>query len=353
MLPNGNGHLGGSIAAIPFGTRMLGPGHPVIIIAEVGINHEGSVDVCARMIEEAARAGADSVKLQTMDADENYCRNTESYGLFSKSALTQEETSNMFELIRAKGMEPFTTSGDFATIDWVDRLNPVAHKISSGLFTQLPAIRHAARSGRPLLMSTGMADVDDIDTSVQATREAGGKHLALFQCTSQYPAPIESLNLLTIPWLVTRYQVPAGFSDHSIGSDAAMVSVGLGACMLEKHFTLDSTRPRYDHRLSLEPDGFAELVKRVRAAEAMLGDYGKPIGEKERAKALEMHRILVARKDIAAGEIFDAANLGLKRPIPGTSGLHPRHYEAVLGRVATRALKRDEAVVADVIEGNL
>ena len=325
----------------------------VAIIAEVGINHEGSVDMCARLIEEAGRAGADAMKLQTMDAEENYVRGSESYELFSRSALTPEETARMFELARACGMEPFTTAGDFATIDWVDRLDPCAHKISSGLLNNLPAVRHAARTGRPVLLSTGMASTEDVDAAVAAAREGGGRQLGLFQCTSVYPAPPHALNLATIRWLERRHGIPTGFSDHSVGTLAATLSVAAGATMVEKHFTLDTTRPGYDHRVSLDAKGFAELVQSVRAAETMMGRPEKRREEVEEESARKMRRILVARRDVAAGALFDSDNLGLKRPMPGTPGLHPRHYEQVLGRRAVRALRRDDPVTAGDVEGSL
>lgn len=341
------------IPTVPFGSRRIGPGEPVLIIAEIGINHEGEVALCERMIVEAAKAGVDSVKLQTMDADANYVVGSSSYSLFKKSALSREETARMFDLIRELGMEPFTTAGDADTIDWVDRLNPAAHKISSGLLTNLRAVRYAASKSRTVLMSTGMAERDSIDEAVAALRSAGAPPYALFQCTSQYPAPADSLNLRTIPWLEQEFGIPAGFSDHSVGCDAAVLSVGIGAKMLEKHFTLDSTREGYDHRLSLEPEGLADLVTRVRDAETMLGKSGKFVGDAERKKSLEMHRVVVAGRNVAAGGTLTEENLALKRPIPGSGGLQPRYYEKLFGRQVSRALAKDDPITPDVIEGGL
>lgn len=336
-----------------FGARRIGQGEPVVVIAEIGVNHEGDVGACARMIEEAARAGADSIKLQTIDADENYVRGTESHSLFSACALSREETAAMFELSRRLGMEPFTTAGDPATLDWVTNLRPAAHKISSGLLTNHPAVRYAARTGLPLLMSTGMAEAGDIDAAVAAAQEAGAEGIGLFQCTSIYPAAPELLNLSAIRWLEQRYGAPAGFSDHSVGVEAAALAVAAGARMIEKHFTLDRSRPSYDHRLSLEPGDFAEMVRRVREAEAMLGRPEKRLTEEERAKARLYHRILVARRQISAGERLDANNVGLKRPLPGTAGLPPSRFDEVLGRSARRTLARDEAIVAADVEPSL
>ena len=274
-----------SIATIPFGSRLIGPGEPVVVIAEIGINHEGDIETCARMIEAAAGADADAVKLQTIDADANYVGGTESHGVFNAASLTREETARMLTLARANGLEAFTTAGDTATLEWVTQLNPAAHKISSGLLTHLPLIRVAARTGRTLLMSTGMAEPADIDAAAAAAREAGAQAIGLFQCTSLYPAPPEAINLASIQWLAARYGVPVGFSDHSVGCEAAALSVTAGARMIEKHFTLDPSTPGYDHHISLDPQGFAAMVQRVRAAEAMLGVPEKRLTRDERDNA--------------------------------------------------------------------
>jgi sialic acid synthase SpsE len=334
---------------IKFGKRHIGAGEPVLIIAEIGVNHEGNVETCARMIEEAAQAGADSVKLQTMDPDENYVVGTESYEIFVETQLSQEETAQMFSLARRLGVEPFTTTGDPKTLDWVDRLDPAAHKISSGLMTHIPVIRHAAQTSRSLLISTGMAKVEEIDTAVETARAAGASGIGLFQCTAIYPAPPDSLNLATIGWLERRYDAMAGFSDHSMGNDAAVLSVAAGGKMIEKHFSLDTSRPGLDHHLSLDPESLKDLVTRVRAAEEMLGSAEKNVKERERAEAEWRHRCLVARRDLEAGEIFDESNLACKRPLPGKIGLPPKMYDAVLGQKATRALRMDDPVSADTI----
>lgn len=334
---------------IKLGECDIGPGQPVWIIAEIGINHEGSAEMCARMIEAAAHAGADSVKLQTIDADENYMKGTASHDLFSACALTQEETASMFDLARSLGVAPLTTAGDFATLEWVDRLNPVAHKISSGLLTHLPLIRQAARTGKPMLMSTGMADLDKVDVSIATAREAGVSQLGMFHCVSLYPAPPETLNLAAIATLADRTGLPTGWSDHTIGTDAAFLAVAAGACMIEKHFTFDTRRPSFDHAISMDPRELAELVARVRAAETMMGSPARPLTAEESGKAARMHRILVARRPIAAGDQLTAENVGLKRPLEGVTGLPPAQWETTLGRHAAKALAVDEPITAEVV----
>lgn len=338
-------------AAIPFGRLRVGPAERVVVVAEIGVNHEGDVAACARMIDAAGAAGADAVKLQTMDADECYVSGTESHALFSGCALSRDETAQMFALARRRGMECFTTVGDFASLEWVEGLAPAAHKISSGLLTHLPLVRRAAATGRTLVMSTGMAETAEIDEAVAAAREAGASAIGLLQCTSLYPTPPHALNLANVGWLARRYGVPVGFSDHSEGSEAAMLAVAAGAAMIEKHFTLDRGRPGYDHGISLEPSDFAAMVAAVRRAETMRGRAGSPPTDAEREAARRNYRCLVARRPIVAGGVFTAENLALKRPLPDRRGLAPKHYDAVLGKRSKHDLATDDPVMPDAVEG--
>jgi sialic acid synthase SpsE len=335
---------------ISFGLRRVGIGHPVIVVAEIGVNHEGSAETCARMIEAAALAGADSIKLQTIDADANYVRDTESHRLFSRCALTREETAGLFRLTRERGMEPFTTAGDIGTLDWVERLEPAAHKISSGLLTTHPVVAWAARTGRSVIMSTGLATADEIDGAVEVARQAGASGIALLQCTSIYPAPIETLNLSTIGWLAERYGVVAGYSDHSLGIETPPLAVAAGAKIIEKHFTFDLERAGFDHAISLDPKGFSTMIRGIRRAEVMMGEATKRLTEAEAARAPLFHRVLVALKPIAKGEAFDARNLGYKRPLPGRLGLEPRHFNTIVGRRAARELMPDDPVDHAAVE---
>lgn len=312
--------------------RTVGSGQPCYIIAEIGINHEGSIETCARMVEEAARAGADAIKLQTVDADENYAPGTESHDLFSAAELSREDTTRMFDLGRDLGVQVFTTVGDFVTLDWVDKLNPVAYKISSGLLTSLPIVRRVAQRGRAVLMSTGMATLDDIDNAVETARTGGAGGIGLFQCTSIYPAPLESLNLSSIRWMAERYEFPTGFSDHSEGIEAAPLAVAAGAVMLEKHFSLDPVRAGFDHRLSLTPADFANMVGAVRRAEQAMGTAAKQRSDGETQNAARYHRTLAARRDLEEGTVIGEGDIGIMRLPPGHGGLLPVAFDDVIGR---------------------
>jgi sialic acid synthase SpsE len=316
----------------------------VYIIAEIGINHEGDVEKCREMIYSAAESGANAVKLQTIDANANYVVGSESYKVFKGSELTREETANMFDLARENGLDVFTTVGDIGTAEWVEKLEPSCWKISSGLLTHIPMVRHLASLGRPLLISTGMANVDDINLAIETSQSAGNNDISLFQCTSLYPAPLDSLNLSTIGWLKERYGYDVGFSDHSLGSDAAFLSVGAGATLIEKHFSLDPSQPGFDHKISLNIAGFKEMVERVRVAEKMMGMMQKKVSEAVNNTRMKYLRSVVATRSIIAGQKLSGENIGIKRTLPGNLGLAPKYFESIIGSIATIDIEVDQSI---------
>jgi sialic acid synthase SpsE len=340
-----------SIAPIPFGRRFIGPGYPVVIVAEIGINHEGDMGRCRALIQAAAEAGADAVKLQSIDSCENYTPDTESFAVFSRATLSPEETAESFALARTLGMEPFTTCGDLKSLSWVDRLEPAAHKISSGLITHVPLIRCAAQTGRPLIFSTGMSGLPEIDQAIRIARASGATHIAILQCTSIYPSPPESLHLHTIRAIQERYAAPAGFSDHSMGWDAAPLAVAAGAFLIEKHFSLDPSRPGFDHHMSLDSEGLRQLVAAVRKAEICLGSATKVCSPEQETAAQKYLRSIVARRDIHAGEPLNLENTGFMRTRPEKRGLPPSQWEALEGRQAKRHINRYQAIrLEDVVD---
>lgn len=337
--------------SLKFGNKYIGTSHPVFVIAEIGINHEGCVDTCARMIELAKSSGADAVKLQTCPASENYVKGTESYSLFSKSELSLDETAQMFQYAKDIGIEIFTTSPDPFTLECIDKLNPAAHKISSGMMTNSVILRKTMEKGRTVLISTGLAEEKDIDDVFQTIGNYGDKKkVGLFQCTSLYPCPDEHLNLAAINYLKEKYDVPVGFSDHSVGDDTASYAVMAGASFVEKHFTLDKARESYDHRLSLEPKEMRQMIGKIRRAENMLGQ-----GDKNLSNALEINtkkflRCLSAKKDIKVGDKFNEDNIAIKRPLPDKRGLDPKFYYKIIGKKANKDLNFDDPICAEDFE---
>ena len=316
----------------------------IYIIAEIGINHEGDFDICTDMIKAAADIGVDAVKLQTINADLNYVVGSESYKVFKGSELTREETASAFSLARENDLDVFTTVGDIETVEWVEKLKPSCWKISSGLLTHIPMVRHLASLGRPLLISTGMANVDDINLAIETSQSAGNNDISLFQCTSLYPAPLDSLNLSTIGWLKERYGYDVGFSDHSLGSDAAFLSVGAGATLIEKHFSLDPSQPGFDHKISLNIAGFKEMVERVRVAEKMMGMMQKKVSEAVNNTRMKYLRSVVAIGSIMAGQKLSGENIGIKRTLPGNLGLAPKYFESIIGSIATIDIEVDQSI---------
>mgnify|MGYP001166305184 FL=1 len=312
--------------------------YSVLIIAEIGINHEGDVNVAKRMIREAAKAGANAIKLQTIDPDENYLKNTLSHKIFRNARLTKKETGSLFKIAKKLGVDPFTTAGDFKTIDWVNELNPSAFKISSSLLTCLPIIKYIAKKKRHILMSTGMANMKEIKLAIETAKKANAKSISLLHCTSLYPTPTNRLNLATISLLREKFNLQVGYSDHSLGSDVAKLAVAAGARIVEKHFTLDSKRKGFDHAISLEPPAFKKMVNEIRTMEKMLGKKEKIISREEKQKIPSLRRYLVVKNDIKKGEKFTKDNLGFCRIQGNKNSLEPKYFESILGRRAKKKI---------------
>jgi N,N'-diacetyllegionaminate synthase len=317
--------------------------HKTYVIAEIGINHEGSVDRCAEMIRASASAGADAIKLQTVDASRCYARDTKSYKVFSEAALTEAETMNMFQLARDCGVDAFTTSGDLQTLKWVDRLSPAAHKISSGLLSCIPIVKEACKLGRPVLMSTGMSGIATIDQSVEIARQSGCQ-TALFQCTSLYPCPIKKLDLSTIAGLSKRYRVPTGFSDHSLGVNMAPLAVAAGARLIEKHITFDKNRSGFDHSISLETDEFAEMVTLVRQAETALGQADKTVDDVIFEQAQQFERRLAAAHDLPEGHVLTIDDLLFMRFSKNVDAISSCDTDAVLDRQTNSSISAGQSI---------
>ena len=337
--------------AFEIGSRRIGDREPVFVIAEVGINHHGDSELCARMMEAAAEAGADAVKLQTVDPDESYVHGTASHKEFSNKSLSDDALSGLSRLADKLGIVLFSTPGDFSSLEQMCRHRMPGVKISSGLMTNLPLIAAAARKGLPMIISTGLAFESEIEAAVKTALDEGAPGVAVLKCTALYPAPDDTLNLNAIPAMAARFGVPIGYSDHTLDDLACLAAVSLGATVIEKHFTLDSTLPGVDHHISMEPAPFAAMVGKIRRLERMRGGGSiKPVQAEVDARP-QRHRCLVARVDIPAGSIFSTDNLALKRPLPGNAGLPPSAYAEVLGKVVRADIKRDQPVLREHVEG--
>lgn len=330
--------------------RRIGAGEPVYVIAEISANHRQRFDDAVALVRAAKACGADAVKLQTYTPDtltldcNRECftiRGTAWHGrtlydLYREAFTPWEWQPKLKRLADDIGLELFSTPFDAGAVDFLEAMEVPAYKIASFENGDIGLLRKVAATGKPVMASTGTATLAEIDELVRTVRAAGGKQLALLKCTSAYPAPPAEMNLRTIPHQAEAFGVPVGLSDHTLGTTAAVAAVALGACIIEKHFTLGRELGGPDSAFSLEPQEFKTMVEGVRAAEKMLGrvDYGLSPAE---AASRAFRRSLFVVADMRAGERFTTENLRSIRP---GNGLHTRHLDEVLGRSASRDIAR-------------
>jgi N-acetylneuraminate synthase len=340
--------------------RRVGHGQPPLIVAELSGNHNGSLDRALALIDAAKAAGADAVKMQTYTADTITLDHPGPefriaggpwdgrtlHDLYEEAHTPWEWHAAMFARARAHGMLVFSAPFDDTAVDFLETLGCPAYKIASFELVDLPLIRKAAATGKPLIMSTGMANREEIGEAIAAARDAGCEELVVLHCISSYPAPDEDSNLLTLPDLAESFSVPAGLSDHTLGSAVAVAAIGLGAVLIEKHFTLARSDGGPDSGFSLEPDEFATLARDCRAAHAALGRVHYDLKGSE-AGNIQFRRSLYFVADLAAGEIIAPHHVRSIRP---GFGLPPKFLDKILGRRLTRAIMRGCPVTWDAIE---
>lgn len=325
------------------GPHTVGAGHPCFVIAEAGVNHNGSPELAHELVEAAAAAGAHAVKFQTFSAARLASPNAVKAGyqiantgaaeesqleMLRKLELADDTFAALSEHCRKLGILFLSTPFDEEAADFLDRLGMPAFKSPSGEITNLPYQRHLARKGKPMLVSTGMASLGEIDRALEAIEKAGAPPVALLQCTSNYPAPPEQVNLRAMPALSQAFDLPVGYSDHTMGVEVALAAVALGATVLEKHFTLDRTMPGPDHLASLEPEELTRMIAGIRTVEAALGARRKRPGRAELEVARVARKSLVVVEDLAPGTVLEPRHLRIMRP--GT-GLAPEYLDFVLG----------------------
>jgi len=331
--------------------RRIGPGQPCYLIAELSGNHHQSYDKAVELVHAAKQAGADAVKLQTYTADTitidsdlpdfrvksgTLWDGRKLHQLYQEAHTPWQWQPELKKLAESLGMHCFSSPFDATAVDFLQGLHMPAYKIASFELVDLPLIRRVAATGKPIIMSTGMATLGEIDEAVVTARHAGGHELALLACSSAYPSPPEAIHLGRIPHLAATFNVVAGLSDHTLGTAVAVASVALGASLIEKHFCLSRREPGPDTAFSLEPAEFRALVDAVRTAEAALGAPVYGPSERE-AASLPFRRSLFVVRDVRAGETLTAESVRSIRP---GNGLHTRHLEEVLGAVATRDIAR-------------
>jgi len=341
--------------------RKIGPNQPPFIIAEMSGNHNQSLERALEIVEAAAKAGAHALKIQTYTADtmtlnldnkdfkiedpESLWKGNTLYQLYQQAYTPWEWHKPIFDRARELGMIPFSTPFDETAVDFLEELDVPMYKIASFENNDIPLIKKVASTGKPMIISTGMATVAELDETVRATREAGCKDLILLKCTSTYPASPENTNILTIPHMRELFDCQVGLSDHTMGVGVAVASVALGATVIEKHFTLSRADGGVDSAFSMEPDEMKALVVETERAWQALGEVKYGPTEKEKA-SLKFRRSIYVAKDIKAGEKFTKENIRVIRP---GYGLEPKYFEKIIGLTAKRDLKAGTPLSFDLL----
>ncbi|HKG45139.1 MAG TPA: N-acetylneuraminate synthase [Pyrinomonadaceae bacterium] len=339
--------------------KLIGPGQPVFVIAEAGVNHNGDLSMARALIDVAVEAAADAVKFQTFQADrlvtpdapkaEYQLRTTgndeSQFEMLRRLELSADAHRELQSYCRERGIIFLSTPFDEEAVDLLYELGVPAFKISSGDLTNSPLLEHAARKGKPIILSTGMSELSELIEAVSVLDSGGCENPVLLHCVSNYPAEPAEVNLRAMQTMRSAFDVPVGYSDHTEGIDLALAAVALGACVIEKHFTLDRTLPGPDHRASLEPAELRELIRSIRRVETALGSGRKVPAASEVEIAKVARRSLVAARDIPLGSTLARDMVIMRRP--GT-GLSPAALNSLLGLQAIRHIAAGELLEADM-----
>ena len=349
--------------AIRIGPLIIGPDRPPIVVAEISANHNGSLDRALKTITAAKRCGADAVKIQTYTADTmtidcdlpdfmikgGLWDGYKLYDLYKEAQTPYEWHKPIFEHAKKEGITIFSTPFDETAVDLLESLDAPAYKIASFELIDLPLIQYVAKTGKPMILSTGMATKEEIDEAVTTARDSGCKELVLLHCISSYPAPIDQAHLLQISALAEKFKLPIGLSDHTLGTTASVAAVALGACVIEKHFTLNREDKGPDCEFSVEPDEFNKLCYEVRQASSALGATGFGRAKVEKI-CMAYRRSVYVTQDLKAGNILNEKNVRIIRP---GFGVPPKYYKNILGKSIKKNIKKGTPLSWDLIKNSL
>ena len=330
----------------------------VLIIAEAGVNHNGDIEIAKSLIDAAADAKADIVKFQTFSAERQVTNNApkaqyqkegsktdeSQFLMLKKLELSEEMHFELIEYCETREIGFLSTGFDIQSVDFLNGLNQKMFKIPSGEITNLPYLRHIGKIGKPVLLSTGMSNLKEVEAALEVLEKSGTPRnkITVLQCTSSYPAPKNEANLTAMNTLMKELNVAVGFSDHTLGIDISLAAVALGATVIEKHFTLDKSLPGPDHKASLEPDELREMIVAIRNIQVSLGDGVKKVMPSEIPNIDVSRKSLVAKKQINNGDVYTSENITTKRP--GT-GVSPMFWDQFLGKKALRNYDIDDLII--------
>lgn len=327
----------------------------VFIIAEAGVNHNGSIETAKKLVDEAVLAGADAVKFQTFKAENLVCRNarkadyqmettdsTESqFDMLKKLELTAEMHRELIEYCKKKNIMFLSTPFDIDSLQYLVQCGAVIIKIPSGEITNYPYLREVGRTGKPVILSSGMSTLEEVSSAVNILKEYGSRDITVLHCNTEYPTPYVDVNLKAMLTLEDKLDVKVGYSDHTKGIEVSVAAAALGATVIEKHFTLDKNMEGPDHKASLEPGELREMVRQIRNIELALGSGQKVPSDSEQKNINIVRKSIVAKENIKQGDIFTEENLTTKRP---GNGISPMRWNEVIGQKAIRDFVADELI---------
>ncbi|MBT7609907.1 MAG: N-acetylneuraminate synthase [Bacteriovoracaceae bacterium] len=344
------------------GNRMIGNKHPVYFIAEAGVNHNGSTDLAYKLIDAAKEAGADAVKFQTFKT-ESLSTVRAPKSTYHKETTGDDNEQSWFDLLKTQemslqmhkdliaycekvGITFLSTPYDFESVDLLEEMGVPAYKLASCDITNIPLIKYIASKGKPLILSSGMTTIEEINRAISTLEESNLINYALLQCTANYPSPLEQSHLRVITTYKAMYDCVIGYSDHTEGHVNPIAAVAMGAKIYEKHYTLDRTLPGPDHRMSMEPNELKETIDFIRATESTMGNSIKQVLDVESENRIKMRKSLVFNNDLEEGQLLSEKDIGIKRP---GSGMEPFLFDDVVGKKLSISVKKDDLICPETL----
>jgi N,N'-diacetyllegionaminate synthase len=326
--------------------KKIGEINPTYFIAEAGLNHNGQIDIAKKMIDNAHNAGADAIKFQTYKSENFLSESSEYFDFFKNVELTYDDFENLKHYADERGITFLSTPFDFQSADFLEKIGVSAFKIASSDLTNIPLIEHIAKMNLPMIISTGLGTLDEIDESVKACNSVGNEKIAILHCVADYPANPENVNLDALITMKNKYQVPIGYSDNGESTIVDEVAVSLGADIIEKHFTLDKKMEGPDHSFSILPSDMKQLIAKFRLIKKMKGHGGKIPNDSEKNNKIAIRKSITCSKFIKNGENLSINNIAIKRP---GNGIEPKFWSEVIGKKAIRDIDKDELINWDDI----
>ncbi len=345
---------------IKISNKLVGENQPTFIIAEAGVNHNGKLELAKRLVDVAVEAGADAVKFQTFKSEgvvtaglnsadyakKNIGKDVGQLEMIKSLELNYKDFVSLKNYCDKKEIIFLSTPHSFDAIDFLEDLVP-AYKFGSGDITNIPALRHAAKKGKPIILGTGMSTLDEVGYAINAIKSEGNEQIIALHCTTNYPCPLEDVNLSAMITIQRELDCLVGYSDHTLGLSVPIIATAMGAAVIEKHFTIDKSLPGPDHKASLEPDELKSMIKEIRKTEKVLGSFDKKPTKSEKKIMNLVRKSIVTKKDIEKGTIVSEDMIVIKRP--GT-GLNPSDLDKIIGKKARRYIAKDEIFQLNMVE---